>query len=250
MMHDRTTDAGPRLRLAGPDHIGKVVMIRSSLLLLVAVLTCCTRASLSQRAQGAEILPDSPIEVAARVTVLLLRAGTGAPLVRDRVIIAPDSSVVSDAQAVRALASMPGSRCTAEPNGDALRISCTRLDERELALERDLAALLGGYLGKSGRERLRNEPFEYVLVRGAGEEALLSLEQLDAAAMNYFIVIDGFSVGGLAPSDEQRRAGVGWILKVENIGGSAEEAGYPTATSCNIRGIAHGLPQARVQTEV
>lgn len=72
--------------------------------------------------------------------------------------------------------------------------------------------LTGGWIGDWGRKAVAQSGASKILVLGGGDPLLVDIAQIDIAARTFDIEVDGFSVSGRFPSDEERSSGAGWVL--------------------------------------
>lgn len=194
-------------------NIARAVNTTSRVLLLIINVLLLGGAPVSVQA------PSEHIDlVPGLLAIRALRGGLGTGIPSDRILMQPGGPILEDREAAQLLAGMHPSRCSAFYDGTAMTIDCQRLDAREQEQERRLFEVTKGWLGKLAREAISNSDRQLILVTGGGEPLLARVEQVDIAARTYSIDIDGSSVGGRPPSDEERSLGVAWVLRFSGRG--------------------------------
>lgn len=162
---------------------------------------------------SAQAPPEDPGVIPALLAIRGMRAGLGLEIPPDRVLRQSGGPILRDHQAAQLLAGTGPVRCSAAYTGNVMAVDCQPLDAREQEQERRLFELTNGWLGKLAREALAGASEQRVLVIGGGEPMVARVEQVDTAARRYSIDIDGFSVSGRPPRDEECSLGVAWVLQ-------------------------------------
>lgn len=150
--------------------------------------------------------------VPAMLAIHALRASLGMDVPADRIRVDTAGPVLEDSQAAEWLTKLGPSRCSAAYQADAVVIDCRGLDAHERERHLRYYQLTNGWVGKLGREVLAQSNRHLVMVIGGGAPLVVDITDVDAAARAFDIDIDGFSISGGYPTDEERSSGIGWVL--------------------------------------
>lgn len=157
---------------------------------------------------------DEGNRVPGLLAVRALRASLGVPLPPDRVSLGLDDRILDDREAADLLSAMSPVRCSASAEAARVVIHCRELDIQEQEQEQRYFQLTEGWLGELGRAALASSRQPLVLVTGGGEPLVVDAEHVDAVARKFIIDVDGFTVSGRYPNDEELLSGVAWVLQI------------------------------------
>lgn len=161
---------------------------------------------------SAQTLPGDEELIPALLAIHALRASLGMDVPAERILVDTEGPVLKDRQAAEWLMKLGASRCSAAYQGDAVVIDCRGLDTHERERELRYFQLTNGWMGRLGRETLAQSNRHLIMVVGGGAPLVVDIADLDAAARTFDIDMDGFSISGGYPTDEERSSGIGWVL--------------------------------------
>ncbi len=149
---------------------------------------------------------------AGLLAIRALRASLGVPIEPDQVLIGADGRVLRDLEAADLLTTVVPVRCSATENSSIVVIHCQKIEAQEYEREKNHLRLTGGWVGELGREAIAIADHGRVLVFGGGEPILVDVQAIDTAAFLFIVDVDGFTVSGRYPTDEERASGAAWVL--------------------------------------
>jgi hypothetical protein len=151
--------------------------------------------------------------VPAFLAIRALRASLAVDVPANRIVMGRKGQVREDREAASLLMKVGQSRCTAAYQSDAVSLDCRELEPREREQHLRELELTKGWVGGAGREAITRSGRHLIMVTGGGPPLIVDVEDVDVAARMFYIDMDGFTIGGRYPTDEEASSGIGWVLQ-------------------------------------